>query len=265
MGEIERMMRRYYQEYYKKSLGLPDWAERVDARLKEEESYCLRFIQWIETWFDYSFRGKKVLVCGCGTGGEVVNFWRKGATVYAIDSNNDATKIAKRKSATRCQNEPQIENGCIEKLPFSSNDFDFIYCSTVLEHVDNVEDAVSEMIRCVKPSGRIFIECPDYRQWYEPHYKMSLPMFMPKIVNKAILFACRRPVKFFGTLNLVNSRKLTNIFMNHPVTSFRVLHPWPCHWQQNISLRFRLIKIITTLFEVHRDQFWILQKLDQQT
>jgi 2-polyprenyl-3-methyl-5-hydroxy-6-metoxy-1,4-benzoquinol methylase len=264
LSEIEALVSAYYTEYYKVSLGLPDWADRVALRLREEETYCRRFIEWIEIWFSYRFVGKRVLVCGCGTGGELVNFWDRGAKVFGIDSNKAAVAISKKKARLNCQNEITIEEGCLEKIHFESNSFDFVYCASVLEHVNNVEEALSEIIRCTKPSGRIFIECPDYRQWYEPHYKLPLPMFLPRALNRVLLMIARRPIRFLGSLNLVDSKKLANMIMNHPVTAFRVIHPWPSHWQNPSKWQFRIIKLITRYLEIHRDQFWLLQKREHR-
>ena len=61
LSEIEALVSAYYTEYYKVSLGLPDWADRVALRLREEETYCRRFIEWIEIWFSYRFVGNGYL------------------------------------------------------------------------------------------------------------------------------------------------------------------------------------------------------------
>jgi ubiquinone/menaquinone biosynthesis C-methylase UbiE len=45
----------------------------------------------------------------------------------------------------------------LESLPFEDNEFDFVYCSHVLEHVDNPDKACRELIRVGK---RGFIESP---------------------------------------------------------------------------------------------------------
>ncbi len=45
----------------------------------------------------------------------------------------------------------------IEKMPFADKEFDFVYCSHVLEHVDNPEKACSEIMRVGK---RGYIETP---------------------------------------------------------------------------------------------------------
>jgi ubiquinone/menaquinone biosynthesis C-methylase UbiE/MoaA/NifB/PqqE/SkfB family radical SAM enzyme len=45
----------------------------------------------------------------------------------------------------------------IENMPFTDKEFDFVYCSHVLEHTDNPEKACDELMRIGK---RGFIECP---------------------------------------------------------------------------------------------------------
>ena len=45
----------------------------------------------------------------------------------------------------------------IENMPFESKEFDFVYCSHVLEHVDNPELACKELMRVAK---RGYIETP---------------------------------------------------------------------------------------------------------
>lgn len=48
----------------------------------------------------------------------------------------------------------------IESLPFSSNSFDVIICTQVLEHVKDFMKAVSEMKRVLRPGGAVFCSVP---------------------------------------------------------------------------------------------------------
>lgn len=258
--QIDALIREYYEEYYKTQLGLPDWKSRVDLRLNEEQLYCMRFIDYIEVWLDYKFEGKKVLVVGCGTGGELVNFNSKGADVYGLEPNHDAYRISLLKAKLKGIPKNNIVRGYSEKLPYADNHFDFVYCYTVLEHVSDVRRSIEEMVRVAKPRGRIFVETPDYRQFYEGHYKLPLPMFLPKWFNKVLLKLLGRPTQLFDSLQFVNSRKLTNIFMEYPVTAFKVIRPWAkgAKWSLNIfaSIRF----LIAKLTGIQNNQIWIIQK-----
>ncbi|HHT9155478.1 MAG TPA: methyltransferase domain-containing protein [Candidatus Tripitaka sp. YC43] len=47
-----------------------------------------------------------------------------------------------------------------ERLPFKDNSFDVVVCSQVLEHVLNPEVIAGEMVRVLKPTGRVIVETP---------------------------------------------------------------------------------------------------------
>ena len=51
-----------------------------------------------------------------------------------------------------------------EKIPFTDNSFDLLLSNEVIEHVEDDRQAVVEMVRVVKPGGRIVIFCPN--RWY---------------------------------------------------------------------------------------------------
>ncbi|MEM6885406.1 MAG: methyltransferase domain-containing protein [Verrucomicrobiota bacterium] len=258
---LDTLLRSYYESYYKNELGLPDWEKRVEARCREEDVWGGVNIGRIEKWLSYDFSGKKVLVVGGGTGAEAICLNKRGAEVYVIEPYDPAVEILKRKADEVGIPPERFMKAYAEDLPFEENEFDFVYCFTVLEHVANVEDTVREMVRVSKVDGWIFIVTPDYRQYYEPHYKMTLPMFMPKWFIKWCLWKAGRPTAFLDTLQLVNARKLAYFFQSLPVLSFQLFHPWPESWTRNPSRREKLIMWITRLTGAQRDQWWFLKKV----
>ena len=50
--------------------------------------------------------------------------------------------------------------GSIEKLPFKNNTFDFIYCFSVLQFIDNDQAAIKEFYRVLKPGGKLLLTIP---------------------------------------------------------------------------------------------------------
>jgi ubiquinone/menaquinone biosynthesis C-methylase UbiE len=52
------------------------------------------------------------------------------------------------------------------KLPFDDNTFDFVISSDVIEHTLNPYDATKELIRVLKPGGKICITVPNRSFWY---------------------------------------------------------------------------------------------------
>jgi SAM-dependent methyltransferase len=55
-------------------------------------------------------------------------------------------------------------------LPFRSNTFDTVLCTSVLEHVDNAEYAIAEISRVLKPGGRLLITVPFFYPEHEAPY-----------------------------------------------------------------------------------------------
>lgn len=211
LNKKQKKIFEYYKKYYYQNLGLKNWKYRVEKRLNEEANYSQKFINIFKNYFNYEFRNKNVLSLGCGTGGELSVLLSKGANIYGVDPDEKAIEITKEKLINFNINTDNIVLGSSEKIPFNSNFFDFIICNTVLEHVNNVELSISEIVRTLKIDGKCLIITPDYRQLWEPHYKLPLPIFLPKIFNLLLLLILRRPIHFYKSINFVNSKKLINI------------------------------------------------------
>ncbi len=58
--------------------------------------------------------------------------------------------------------------GGAEELPFAENEFDFVMCRAVMEHIpsDKQQRCVDEMYRVIRPGGFGYILIPP---WYSPH------------------------------------------------------------------------------------------------
>ena len=46
--------------------------------------------------------------------------------------------------------------------PFKDGEFDYIYCSHILEHVDDFFKTMKELVRILKPNGRLHIRVPHF-------------------------------------------------------------------------------------------------------
>ncbi len=253
----------YYTKYYRDVLGLPDWQARVANRLPEDENILPRLRQ-VETWMNERLEcGLRVLVVGGGTGAEFMALARRGCDVFAVEPDPEAVAIARERARLAGADPGRFLCGVAESLPFPDDRFDFVCCHSVIEHVQDVGRSVAEMVRVVKPRGRIFLSSEDYRQCWENHYKLPLPMFAPRWVAKLLLRHWRRNPKFLDSLRLVDSRQLTNIFMEHPVVAMRVIQSWPREWKASLTIPMRLVKWIVRHREIQRDQTWILLKLEK--
>jgi 2-polyprenyl-3-methyl-5-hydroxy-6-metoxy-1,4-benzoquinol methylase len=263
-GEIEARLKAYYEQMYRSEVGLKDWKQRVNNRINEEALYCSRYIDFLLDLFPDSIRDKDVLVVGAGTGGEIVNFANLGARVTAVEPNEEALEICRLKRDYYDLEGVDISKHSLSEKCFDSDSFDLVYCQTVIEHVKDVEETLRQMIRVTRPQGLVFIGAPDYRQFWEPHYKLPLPMMLPRLFIQLMLRALGRPTLFLKSLSLVTSRQFTNFFMENKVTAMRVIVPWPERWKKNPLWYEKAIMVLTKSLEIHRDQIWILKKTGER-
>jgi len=100
----------------------------------------------------------KILDFGCGKGkifGEILTI-NPHANITGVDVSKKAITFIKNKFPKK--KFYKISDG--GKLPFSSQSFDFIIASDVLEHVYDTENAFLELARVLKKNGKILISVP---------------------------------------------------------------------------------------------------------
>ncbi|HOV13342.1 MAG TPA: class I SAM-dependent methyltransferase [Spirochaetota bacterium] len=257
--DINKLLYDYYYDYYKIQLGLRDYDERIKNRLNEESLFAKPNLNKLEYLLNYDFKDKRILVVGGGTGAEVIALSLMNANVYVVEPNKEAIEIIKQKCLLHNLSENKIKLGVAEQIKFDDNFFDFVYCFTVIEHVQNVEKSIKEMIRVVKKDGYIYINTPDYRQYYEAHYKMYLPLSFPKFLIKIILLVNKKPTKFVDSLQFVNARQLKNIFKRNNVIASQYFFPYEYPEKKQYGWK-KKIRNIQDKKEIEQNQFWILRK-----
>jgi ubiquinone/menaquinone biosynthesis C-methylase UbiE len=254
--KIEKALREYYTDFYREKLGLADWESRVDQRLQEEETFGEPIVRKVEYWLDYRFQGKKILVVGTGTGAEVMALSRREGMIYGIDPSPAALAILRLKAAQYRLDPESFLLAKAEAIPFPDDSFDFVFCYTVLEHVQDVERAIDEMIRVCRPNGLVFLALPEYRFPSEPHYKMWLIPFAPRWFHAIYLKALGRPTAYLRTLNFLTRPKLDRMLWKKNVITIRINEPLLRQWKK-ISYQY----IFSVIFAILPQQNIFLRKM----
>jgi SAM-dependent methyltransferase len=113
--------------------------------------------------------GHLLLDMGAGAGRHAFESFRRGARVIALDYDAAELKdvaglFAAMGAAGEVPDEAAaaVVNGDGTGLPFPDSSFDRIVCSEVLEHIPDLEAAVSELHRVLKPGGTMAVTVPTW-------------------------------------------------------------------------------------------------------
>jgi len=106
--------------------------------------------------------GQRLLDAGCGAGdvsrdlaaavapgGEVVALDYSAATLAAARERHDGSEI-------------RYLTGNVSALDLPDDSFDGVWCERVLQHVDNADTAIGELIRVTRPGGRVCLLDTDW-------------------------------------------------------------------------------------------------------
>lgn len=99
----------------------------------------------------------KILEIGCGVGLYLEHLIPLGGELIGTEFDLPRAKQAQEKS-------DQILGAAGEYLPFPEGTFDLILSNEVIEHVADDKLVIHEMVRTLKPGGRIVLFCPN--RWY---------------------------------------------------------------------------------------------------
>jgi SAM-dependent methyltransferase len=222
----------------------PEWAEQWSILDGDVDQPPELFLEWIHPNKVEIFKGARVLDAGCGGGHHssfVAGFAKE---VVALDLN---TPEVCRKRLGRFEN-VKIHHGDLTKIGPEElgGPFDVVYSVGVLQHTDDPDQGFSNLVRHVKPGGRIIawvysVEGNGVARWLVEPVRKGFLRFLPRkllwLLSWAITLPAlvaihtlyRLPLRFLPMYDyLVRSRSLTvrkvagNVFdkLNAPHTDF---------------------------------------------
>jgi malonyl-CoA O-methyltransferase len=103
--------------------------------------------------------GHRVLDVGCGKGrfARVLLEDQPGAEIWGLDISQEMLRFVPEGIHAQC--------GSMTALPFEDGFFDSAYATESLEHAVEIDQAVAEICRVVKPGGRIAIIDKNAEHW----------------------------------------------------------------------------------------------------
>ena len=159
---MEEQMKKMYTLY-----PYPNYDSKHDKYAPIPAQYSpFSFLEQIN---HYLYNGKKnfnnfrVLVAGCGIGGDVVSLGfllkeYKGSNILAIDISPESLRITKER--IKLYNLDNIEVREMSLLDINPKDFgyfDFIVCIGVLHHLEYPQSGLNKLRQVLKPDGGMYI------------------------------------------------------------------------------------------------------------
>lgn len=125
----------------------------------------------------------KVLDVACGTGDMVIELAKRGCTVTGIDLSEEMLSLARQKTASANFQSSvfNLQLADAESLPFPDASFDAVTCAFGVRNFEHLEQGLKEMLRVLKPGGRLVIlelatpDSPIIKPFYHLYTRRVIP------------------------------------------------------------------------------------------
>ena len=132
-----------------------------------------RVIKYFDPY--WNLKDKKLLDIGTGIGGKLSLYQESGVrSLTGIDITPRSVSISQKYIQDKVDLEHTTQQfdfsvADAAQMPFADNSFDAIVSINVFEHIMEIENAVQETYRVLKPGGLAFLHVPPYYGPWGPH------------------------------------------------------------------------------------------------
>lgn len=212
----------------------------------------------------FRFRKDQIgLEIGCGVGFQsslIASMSKRIVATDLFDPNSFTHTVGmnKAKELLRSTGTVNIDlvSCCAEKLPFKDENFDFVFSSSVLEHVKDKSMVISEMKRVTKKGGYIIAIVPNFL--LSVYAFVHLPLYITKrAVNVCLnkIFRVNAKTELSGVTTLKSLKQKRPSFpLPEPHGSYKnifyeLCDYFPRRWKKNfIDSGLSIVLVKTTCF-----------------
>jgi 2-polyprenyl-3-methyl-5-hydroxy-6-metoxy-1,4-benzoquinol methylase len=187
----------------------------IEARIQNalgEAAVALQLLEGLD------LSGKRVLEVGAGIGIVSLALHRCGIDVVAIEPglggfDQNAQVGACLRDWLNIDDAAWLSVGAGDLRPENQGVFDVQFSVNVLEHIPDLEAAVSGMCGVLRSGGVMRHTCPNYLVPYEPHFGIPLVPLFPRAT--AWLLPGARKTELWRSLNFVTLGRMKRAFARH--------------------------------------------------
>lgn len=145
-----------------------------------------------------------VLDLGCWDGRLSLPLAKKVRSITGVD--------IRRSPLFKGKNVSFVKSDAITFLKNCREKFDIIFCSEVIEHIDDQERFLTSIRKVLSEKGIVYLTTNNKYWWKEGHYGLPFLTYLPKSLQKRYLKLFKRERKVYFVTNLFSHYALKNIF-----------------------------------------------------
>ena len=169
--------------------------------------------------------GDRVLDVGCGSGvvtRAIATRVGPGGRAVGVDPSSELLAIARDLARGGASGERiEFHEGSALRLPFADGSFDAVVCVTVLSHVPGGDGAIPELVRVLRPGGRLGV--------YDLDTDMTTITHPDRALTRRIIAASSDAAAVNGWIG----RQLPSLFRRGGVVDIRVRGFFPLETDAN--------------------------------
>lgn len=225
-----------HRDFKKHESILPFTGERiVPGKVSDYHFYeALCRYEFIKT----HVKDKVVLDAGCGQGYGAFFLSNFADSVFAIDIADEAINDAKKNYV---RSNLHFKRMNVTKMEFPDDSFDIVCSFEVIEHLDDYQTFLTEVVRVIKSSGYFFVSTPNREVFGGGELWCHETEFILEEIHK-ILNSCFNEVELFGQRSL---NKAMSLYRNPLIRRinkikalFDVVHLLPVKWKYSLEKLF---------------------------
>jgi len=137
-----------------------DYLEIMYNKEMSRTDYPSRFVRYLASRFGFE-KDQEILEIGCGMGDFLKAFRSEGFNCRGVDLSDQSVRDLK--DVQKCDLSK-------EKLPYADETFDVVYHKSLIEHLVDPSNLMSETMRVLKQSGKVVILTPDWQTQMQTFY-----------------------------------------------------------------------------------------------
>lgn len=141
-----------------------------DPRETSRLSQKVDAAEWVRKFIvPLELAGATVLDVGCGPAviASEISQHFPTASVTGLDQSEERLVVAQQNNLENLK--VQLVSGSAAELPFGDASFDFVMCRFLLEYLPDKQAAINEMVRVLRPGGRLLLQDLDGQLlWHFP-------------------------------------------------------------------------------------------------